>query len=240
MIRGLYTSASGLVAADARQQVLAAHVANADTPGYKTDDVTNESFEQVLAALFDPTQPGTGVQSAGRTFDLSQGGITQTGAPLDLALDGPGFFVLDGPAGPLYTRAGRFSRDAQGVLRSPDGHTVQGVDGGAIVAPGANVAVRPDGTVLSDGVAVGRVRVVTLDAAQLTRAGTATFMSAAAPAEATEARVVGGALERSNVDVTAVMTSMTMLVRAFEIGKQALQMQNEVLGVGVNQVGSLR
>ena len=60
MIRGLYTSVSGLVAADARQQVLASHLANADTPGYKTDDVTNESFEQVLAALFDQTQPGTG------------------------------------------------------------------------------------------------------------------------------------------------------------------------------------
>jgi flagellar basal body rod protein FlgG len=82
--------------------------------------------------------------------------------------------------------------------------------------------------------------VVTLGPEQITRAGTATFTSAAAPTESTDARIVGGALERSNVDVTAVMTSMTMLVRAFEIGKQALQMQNEVLGVGVNQVGALR
>jgi flagellar basal-body rod protein FlgG len=54
------------------------------------------------------------------------------------------------------------------------------------------------------------------------------------------AKVVSGALEDSNVDVTAVMTSMTMLLRAFEAGRQALQTQNDTLGAAVNQVGTIR
>jgi flagellar basal-body rod protein FlgF len=238
VIKGLYTSVSGLTAAEARQQVLASGLANLNTPGYKGDDVTTESFEQVFASLFDPATPGTGAASAGRKFDLSQGGFTETGAPLDVALDGPGFFALNGPSGELFTRAGRFSRDNAGVLRSSDGLAVQGVNGQPITVRG-EAKVLPDGTVLSDGVPAGRLRLVNLDQTTLTRAGTTTFTSTAAPT-ASGARVVSGALENSNVDATATMTAMTMLLRAFEAGRSAVQMQNETLGATVNQVGSLR
>ena len=239
MIKGIYTSVSGLQAAEMRQQVLASSLANANTPGYKSDDVTTESFEKVFSDLFTtPGMPGTGALSDGRKYDLSQGGLQQTGAPLDLALQGDGFFVLDGPNGPLYTRAGRFSRDASGTLRSPDGFAVEGVDGQPITALGVNVKALPDGTVLSDGVAVGRIRLVTLDPTSLTRAGTATFTTSGTPGVA-QARVVSGALEASNVDVSSVMTAMTLLLRAFEAGRQAVQLQNDTLGATVNQVGSL-
>ncbi|MBI2760620.1 MAG: flagellar hook basal-body protein [Chloroflexi bacterium] len=238
MIKGFYTSVSGLAAAEKRQQVLASSIANANTPGYKSDDVTNESFERILSALFDPATPGTGVQTAGRRFDLSQGGFTETGAPLDVALDGPGFFALDGPNGPLYTRAGRFSRDAEGTLRSTDGYAVLGANGGPITIAG-DPRVLPDGSILSDGVAVARLQLVSFDQESLTRAGTSTFTATGVGKDAT-ARVVGGALENSNVDVTAVMTSMTMLLRAFEAGRQAVQMQNDSLNATVNQVGTIR
>lgn len=238
MIRGIYTSVSGLAAAEARQQVLAHGLANLNTPGYKADDVTTESFAQIFADLWDPATPGTGALSAGRRFDLSQGALTETGAPLDVALDGPGFFVLSGPGGDLYTRAGRFSRDASGMLRSPDGLPVQGIDGQPLIVRG-EPKVLADGTVLSDGVPAGRLRVVDLDPATLARAGTTTFTSTGAPV-ASPARVVSGALESSNVDATATMTALTMLLRAFEAGRQAFQLQNDTLGAAVNQVGSLR
>lgn len=238
MIRGIYTSVSGLAAAEARQQVLAHNLANATTPGYKADDVTAQSFEGILSAIYDPATPGTGAVSDGRRFDLGQGALTETGAPLDVALDGAGFFVLDGPNGPLYTRAGRFSTDAAGTLRSPDGLAVQGADGRPIVVRGTP-KVQPDGTVLGDGAVAGRIRVVTLDQATLSRAGTTTFTSDAQPAAA-GARVVSGALENANVDATAVMTTMTLLLRAFEAGRQAVQLQNETLDRSVNQVGSTR
>jgi flagellar basal-body rod protein FlgG len=238
MIRGIYTSVSGLAAADKRQQILASSVANANTPGYKSDDITNESFDKIFTSIFDPA-PGTGVETAGHKIDLSQGSLKQTGGPLDAALDGPGFFVLDGPDGPLYTRAGRFSRDNAGVLRSTDGHIVQGVDGQPITATGTDVRILQDGTVTNDGAIAGRLRLVDLDQASLSRAGTATFSSTAAPTRST-AKVVSGALEDSNVDVTAVMTSTTMLLRAFEAGRQALQTQNDTLGAAVNQVGTIR
>lgn len=239
MIKGLYTSVSGLRAADARQQVLASNVAHANTPGYKADDVTTESFDDVFTALYDPNSPGTGAVSAGRRFDLSQGSFTATGAPLDLALEGEGFFVLDGPEGPLYTRAGRFSRDADGVLRSADGLAVLGAGGAPITALGNEVRVLGDGTITADGAPAGRLQLVTFDQEALTRAGSATFTADAPPAAST-ARVASGVLENSNVDTTAVMTAMTLLLRAFEAGRQAVQLQNETLGQTVGQVGSLR
>lgn len=243
MIKGLYTSVAGLHAADIRQQVLASNLANANTPGYKGDDVTTESFDNIFNELYNPPTPGTGAVSTaelpnGRKIDLTQGALAQTGGPLDLALQGDGFFVLNSTQGPLYTRSGRFSRDANGTLRSPDGLNPLGVDGQPITAPGTVVQVQPDGTVTSDGTVVGRLQVVTLPQGSLLRAGTATFSSTGAPA-ASQAQVVSGALENSNVDVTAVMTTMTMLLRAFEAGKQAEQIQNESLGETVNQVGSV-
>jgi flagellar basal-body rod protein FlgG len=238
MIRGIYTSVSGLAAAEARQQVLAHGLANLNTPGYKGEDVTTESFEQIFADIWDPASPGSGAVSSGRKFDLAQGGMTETGARLDVALDGPGFFVLSGPDGDLFTRAGRFTRDTNGVLRSPDGLAVQGADGGPITVRG-EAKVLPDGTVLDDGVAAGRLRVVDFEQDTLTRAGTTTFTASGLPA-ASPARVVSGALENSNVDATATMTALTLLLRAFEAGRQAVQMQNETLGAAVNQVGSLR
>lgn len=80
---------------------------------------------------------------------------------------------------------------------------------------------------------------VMITAESLARAGTATFTSSGTPG-ASRARVVSGALEGSNVDPTATMTAMTMLLRAFESGRQAMQLQNETLNAAVNQVGSLR
>jgi flagellar basal body rod protein FlgG len=240
MIKGIYTSVAGMHTAQARQQVLAANLANGNTPGYKSDDVTSESFESLLARIVQPDTPGTGAEGAGRKFDLGQGTLTTTGVPTDMALDGDGFFVLDGPDGPLYTRAGRFSRDAQGMLRSPDGLSVQGSDGQPLVVPQGTVSVGSDGTISAGTppISVGQVRVVTLDPASLSRAGMATFTSTDAPSPA-GARVVSGVLEASNVDVTAVMTSLTMLNRAFEAGREAVQLQNDTLNASVNQVGSL-
>ncbi len=241
MIRGLYTSVSGLAAADRRQQTLASNIANAGTTGFKADDVTAESFDLLFNALVnpDPATPGTGVVTSGRRFDLGQGGLTATGAPLDAALDGPGFFVLSGPAGTdLYTRTGSFTRDEQGVLRSQDGTAVQGIDGRPIVARGIDIRIAEDGTVTGDGQPAGRLRIVAVEPDSLARAGTTTFTGTAAALPVLP-RVVSGAVENSNVDVTAVMTTMTMLMRAFEASRQAIQLQNDTLGQTVNQVGRI-
>src|SRR5579875_1037573 len=235
---GTYTAVAGMHTAELWQQVLASNLANASTPGYKADNVTAASFQLLLQSLL---QPGSGAFTQGDKLDLSQGSFTQTGAPLDLALDGDGFFELAGQNGTLYTRAGRFSRDANGVIRSPDGLAVLGIDGNPIVATGANVRVGEDGTVFSDGQVVGRIAVVTLDPATLTRAGTATFSSTGAPTPTpASTRIVSGALENANVDITSVMTAMMELLRAFEASRQSLQMQNETLGTAINQVGLAR
>lgn len=234
---GFYSSVSGMSAAEAQQQVLASDLANSATPGYKGDDVTGSSFQLTLQSLL---QPGSGTFAAGDKIDLSQGAINKTGAPLDCALDGDGFFVLDGKNGPLYTRAGRFSRDATGELRSPDGLAVQGSDGNPIVAPGASVGIDANGVVTSDGQRVGQLNVVTLDPASLQRAGTATFAGTGANPAPASTRVVSGALENANVDTSSVMSAMMVLLRAFQASRQTLQLQNDTLGAAVTQVGATR
>jgi flagellar basal-body rod protein FlgF len=219
---GMYTSVSGMHTAEVQQQLLASNLANSSTPGYKGDDITASSFQLTLQSLL---QPGSGTFADGHKFDLSQGGMAQTGQPLDLALDGDGFFALSGQNGTIYTRSGRFSRDASGELRSPDGLAVQGSDGNPIIA--------------SDGQSVGKIAVVTLDPTTLTRAGTATFSTTGAATPATAStHVLSGMLENANVDISSVMTSMMELLRAFEASRQGLTMQNETIGAAVTQVGA--
>jgi flagellar basal-body rod protein FlgF len=233
---GMYTSVSGMHTAEVQQQLLASNLANSSTPGYKGDDITASSFQLTLQSLL---QPGSGTFTDGHKFDLSQGGMAQTGQPLDLALDCDGFFALSGQNGTIYTRSGRFSRDASGELRSPDGLAVQGSDGNPIIASGANVRVGQDGTVTSDGQSVGKIAVVTLDPTTLTRAGTATFSTTGAATPATAStHVLSGMLENANVDISSVMTSMMELLRAFEASRQGLTMQNETIGAAVTQVGA--
>lgn len=231
---GFYSSVSGMHAAEARQQLLASNLANSSTPGYKGDDVTDSSFQLTLQSLL---QPGSGTFSDGHKLDLSQGGISQTGAPLDCALEGDGFFVLNGQNGPLYTRAGRFSRDATGELRSADNLAVQGSDGNPIIAPGASVGIDANGVVTSDGQRVGTLNVVTLDPNSLQRAGTATFTGTGATLAPASTRVMSSALENANVDTSSVMSAMMVLLRAFQASRQTLQLQNDSLGTAVSQVG---
>lgn len=138
----------------ARLERISMNLANALTPGYKREvavfgPLSMGSFGQfveagVAAAAADAQEPLAA--KAMLASDDRVGALKRTGAPLDLALTGQGYFELSGPQGPVYTRQGSFHLDAQGKVVNAQGHALMGIDGD-IVLTGAQPGVDAQGKV---------------------------------------------------------------------------------------------
>jgi flagellar basal-body rod protein FlgF len=207
---GIYVATSGAVALERQLDVVANNLANATTTGFKALEV---SFEEVLA---DAEAPNRHLVDAGPTrVDPSAGPVQQTGNPLDLALEGPGFFVADAGGGQrvlLRSVAARVAAD--GRLRDPAGRALELREGGGLALdPARPVQIDPDGGVRQGGDVLGRL----LTADVVLPAGLAPLSAGAyqvtpesGAAVEVDTRVISGALEGSNVQS---VTSMVRLVR---------------------------
>ena len=227
MERGLYIAASGMLSEMARQDSIANDLANASTPGYKADRTAQRSFDEVLLASSRTGQTigalGTGVSIAAQVTDLTPAPVKETGEPLDFAVLGEGYFGLQTPEGPRFTRNGRFMADGAGRLTDQMGNLVVGANGGP-------VQVGADGTV--DPAQLGLFNVP-----NARKAGEGTFTGNVAGAA--EGRVRTGALEGSGVDPAKAMVDMIASMRAFEAGQRVITTIDETLGKAANQVGSI-
>ncbi len=235
MISGLYTAASGMALHQAKLDVLANNLANANTPGFQADVLTVEVSAPAAGSLSAGAAGGT--VRAGRTVtDARSGVVRATGNPLDLALAGPGLFVVETPSGERYTRAGNFTRDAQGFLATPDGFRVLGT-AGPIRIPDGGLRVSEEGA-LPDGT---RLRVVAgSDAARLRKAGANLFAAeagAAPPEELAAARILAGHLETSNVRPVLAMVEMLATLRSYEAYQKTIQQLDQTAGQAANELG---
>jgi flagellar basal-body rod protein FlgF len=228
MIQGLYSAGTALDAASQNQDVMAYNVANVNVPGYRRRGVSFESFERNLAQppAARPTSDVLGTRVASVYSSFQPGAFQQTDNPLDLAVRGDGFFVLDGPNGPLYTRNGTFTLSSAGQLQSQDGLPVTG-SGGPITIPRntGQIKVWADGTVLADKTAVGQIKIARFeDPNKLKAVGTTLFE---APADvqplADGGKVVQGYRESSNVQVVNEMAMMVAGMRHYEAARNALK-----------------
>lgn len=232
MLRGVYASACGMMTQAAREDLLAANVANLDTLGYRRLETDTRSFPSLLAA----SAAGSGALDLGSTLsptviDTSPGPVETTGNPLDFALVGSGYFAVAGAGGQvLYTRAGRFTLKANRQLVTPDGQAVLGQKGPITLPPG-KVAVAEDGTVSVDGKAVDRLRLVSFaNSSSLSPMGNG-LLSASGPGQpATGVRVMQGEVENSNVEIAPEMTRMIAALRSYEANVTAMRTQDEALG----------
>ncbi|MBM3289566.1 MAG: flagellar basal-body rod protein FlgF, partial [Candidatus Hydrogenedentes bacterium] len=157
----------------------------------------------------------------------------------NVALEGPGFFAVDTPAGERFTRNGAFTINAEGQLTTSDGHTVLS-DGGAIDAGGGNVEFDKDGTVLVNNAPAGRLRIVEFeDPRLLERYGQGLFAPAgdAEPRPAETTTVVPGGLEASNVQVPFEMAQMTLGMRMYNANQKVINSVDETVGRLINEVG---
>jgi len=229
MFRGIYSAATGMQTASRSQEVTAHNVAHGTVHGYRAFGVVHETFDQALDGAGSTASAGRamlGSQVALQYTDFRQGPLQLTGAPLDLALNGDGFFVVQGPDGPLYTRDGVLQRAADGKLLNTGGYPILGSRGPITVSPQtASLVIAQDGSVIADGIAQDRLQVVRFrDPTQLQPAGTALFRAAPeAGQQPSQATVQQGYREGSNLPPAGAMVTMIKDLRHFEASQRALR-----------------
>ena len=228
MDSGFYAACTALMGRTQALDLVANNLANVSTPGFRAQ---HETFRSILAnsSLF----PMSGLNEAvnnysvlgGSELDLSQGELEKTGNDLDLALQGPGFFVVQSANGRVFTRNGNFHVSAKGKLVTSEGDPVMG-DSGQIDIVGEPVAVSPDGTISVNGAVAGKVKLVDFPSGtNLTNVGT-TYYSAPPKSEvnASNVSVQQGSLELSNVNPVASAIELVTLQRSAELMQRALSM----------------
>jgi flagellar basal-body rod protein FlgG len=249
MISGLYAAGLGMLANQQRQEVVANNIANAMTPGYKSQRGIDKGFYQLLFRhdrhpfwANRVTGPGGGLQLVETYTHHAAGGFTPTGDPLNVALDGPGFLVVNTPYGERFTRDGKFSVDVDGQLSTDEGFKVQGVTGATITVGAGDVQINQDGTVFVDGEAVDRLRVVEFeDPHMLTREGHNLWL---ANEDATNRSAVGAntritpaTVELSNVKIPYEMTTMMLAARSYAANQRVINAIDETASRLIDQVG---
>jgi flagellar basal-body rod protein FlgF len=232
-------AASGLQARLDALDILANNLANTSTSGFKAD---REFYSTYLAPeLSNSIDPSVGEAPVveRQWTDFSQSTLVTTGNPTDLALSGPGFFVVNGPNGPLYTRNGSFQISPQGVLVTAEGYAVRLAGGGTLQTASASpIQVQPDGRVLQDGNLLGQLELVDFaNAGQLAKAAGAYFqnLSQQTPAPATPV-VYQGKLESSNTGPAEAAARMVTLLRNFEMLQRAVKIGGEMEREAVEEV----
>ncbi|MDC7785548.1 flagellar basal-body rod protein FlgF [Rhodoplanes sp. TEM] len=222
---------------------IANNIANVNTTGFKADRVR---FQEHLAPLarenrFDnPDRAVRFVEEGGSWRDYGQGGIQQTGNPLDVAIDGNAFLVVQTPDGERYTRSGSLQINAQGQLVTLDGSPVMG-DGGPIVLQtlDRNVSITPDGriTVLQGAEKLydsqrSRLRLVSFANPQLLQKEGNNMYSApdgaGLQAAGADVKVVQGAVEKSNVNSVIEMTRLIEVSRTYTTIANLLSQHNDM------------
>jgi flagellar basal-body rod protein FlgF len=227
MDSGYYAAMTGLVARTQALDTAAGNLANAQTPGYRAE---REFFRSVLLgpdAL--DSQLGQTVNNfgllGGDRISTAQGALQQTGNPLDLAIEGQGFFMFQTPNGPRYTRDGSFHRAQNGQLVTQAGEPLLTATGQTILLPPGEVSVGGDGSISVAGGVVATVGVVTFpEGTDLTPEGANRYVApqGVAPAQANDATVHEGALEAANQDVVQGSLDLIMMQRQAEMMQRAL------------------
>lgn len=252
MIAGLYTSANGMVALEESQSALANNIANVSTSGFRRHQPVQIGFYEVFSQtlrrpfVFDTMRaPGGGVKVAETYADPAPGVLQGTGDPLDLAIEGPGFFGVDTPGGERFTRDGSFTVDIEGDLATNQGYKVRSIEGRPIEVRGKDVVVDQNGEVRVDGVAAGTIEIVEFENPQLLRREgenlyRATEEALQASAIASDTILHQSQLESSNVNLPMEMTNMMLALRAYEANQRAIHAADETMAGIIEQVGMPR
>jgi len=236
MIRGMYSAATALDVAEQRQEVTAENLANLSTPGYRTKGLRVESFGSALdqAASSGHASSGSGVRVAGSFTNFQPGAIRNTGVPYQLALQGDGFFALQGPKGVIYSRNGSFHLGADGRILSEGNYPLLGGNGPVSIPPDSdNVSIGRDGSIQVGGATVDQIRITNFkNPDQLTSVGPTLFEApSGAGAEPGTASVVQGALEGPNVSPAAAMIDLIQSSRYFEAAQRAMRALSDAMQV---------
>ncbi len=250
MIRGLYSSATGMLTTQKQTGTIGENMDNIRNPGYREEQNIVTSFPSLLlqrlasgngAEKVSIGGMGTGVQADRIAMKLSPGLVVETDQPTDVALVSEGFFVVQTLAGERFTRNGHFELDETNRLRTTAGNLVLG-ENGEIGPLGPNFLVEYDGTIMDNGQVVDRLRIVDIKGTELQREGKTTLYNTTeipTPIARDAIQMRQGAIEESNVSVNDQMVKMVVAMRAYEANQRILQIQDQALDKAVNEVGKV-
>ena len=243
MIKGLYRSASGMLPHIDKQEAIAHNIANAGATGFKKDRVFAKELTEAESRVRPKKTDWEKTVASYIKVDHAPGVFDKTANPLDLAIEGDGFFTLQTSEGTtVLTRSGSFVVDNEGFLAFPGGYRLMG-DGGTIQVGTGQLAVSQTGEVQVDGQSAGRITPKTVaDVDRLVRLGGSLFgvpegEPLLPPLSFT---VQQGYLETSNVDVVQEMVDMIVAYRTYEANARALQTQDSSLDHLMNKVAGKR
>lgn len=239
MIKGIYTSASAMVPRIKKQELTANNIANASTPGFKKDQIfvkeLSKAEQKVRPQRSDWQQPM--IDQVYTSF--APGVFDRTGNPLNLAIDGDGFFQIELPDGSrALTRNGAFSVNSDGLIEIPGGALLMG-EGGPIEVGSGKIEISATGIVQSGDSVVGRITPVTVaDVSMLEKAGNSLFIvpEGVEISNAEKSTIQQGFLEASNVDIVREMIEMIISFRNFEADSKSIQVQDQSLDHLFNRV----
>ena len=264
MDKGIYTALSGGIAKSNEVELIANNLANANTPGFKRDTGTfNEYLTELRrpdtveglqreigqAALLEGRPQGdkSFVEMDGIYTSFNQGALKRTNIPLDLALEGKGFFEVLTPSGVRYTRQGNFSLSPAGLLVTANGFPVLSKgeappEQRQIRFGQGAVEISPTGEIKQSGLALGQLSVVEFHENQwLEKVGNAYFRNTddnnLKKGLPVESKINQGFLEMSNVNAVHEMTRLIEATRGYESQMQAIKTYQEIDGRSVNDIG---
>jgi flagellar basal-body rod protein FlgF len=232
MSDGLYVAMSGAVAQERAMDVTANNVANANTTGFRAERIT---FEEVLGGQGNLSF----VTAEEAEVDVSKGELRTTGNPLDVAVDGDGWFAMQTPQGVRYTRSGAFRMGPEGALIDDRGNGVLDVGGNPLLLPGGDAEITVDvaGQVLADGLPVGQIQIGQLNEDNLRNEGGNLYSAQGGVKPVENASVVSGHLEQANFDPVRGMVDLIRISRNHESLHQMMSTYREIDQRVVREIG---
>lgn len=229
--------------------VAANNLANVDTAGFKVETLITTDDPQAPARSIGVTQPVQFAVSNGLARDFTQGQLQQTGAPLDVAIEGQAFFTIQTADGPRYTRDGRFTTNAQGQLVTQAGDPVLDASGSPITlnAQAGAPLIAQDGTISQmlqgqpQAQVVGKLGVVRFDnLSYLSKQGDGLYnnTSSSQPQPANDAVLHQGAVEASNVQPIIQITDLIRITRTYESVSQMISSNQDLSDTAIQRLGS--
>ncbi|NQU74860.1 MAG: flagellar hook-basal body protein [Planctomycetes bacterium] len=246
---GLYLSAAALGIQEYRQQVTANNLANVNTTSFKRDVTTVRSRPPapeernlpwyVSVPILDEVEGG--LRNGSTHTDFAQGPMVHTGGELDVALEGEGFFAVEADGGKLYSRDGRFARDAEGYLVTSAGQQrVLDETGRTILLPVGKVSFDRQGFIRVNGEPQGRVGITDFrDPAVLRKVGDNAYAAGAAQTTPAKAQLRHEYVEGSGVEPTRALIDMLTAQRTYDASAKMIQLADSMLGKAVNEIARM-
>ncbi|MCX7792859.1 MAG: flagellar basal-body rod protein FlgF [Thermodesulfovibrionales bacterium] len=233
MHKGIYIALSGALMKQRELELLSENIANSDTPGYKSANISFRDY------LISKEQDDSRIMTylSNMSVQFTPGVFINTGKILDIAIEGKGFLSLEGG---FYTRRGDLRKTDEGYLVTSTGRKVMGNNGPVRISEG-EVEIKEDGSIYVDGNMIDKLKIVDFDdPSALKRAGEGLYETVNnTSGRASSSRILQGYIEGSNVEIVREMVKLISTMREFETFQKAIQTLDEAAGKINNEMARI-